>query len=273
MVTGAEPPPLPSSGGGPGEPPRRRRRTSPPRLLLETHFPFLQARARRFWKFHPNANLDYLISNVLVGLSVAVARFQPGGDKSFRAYAAEWADRAMEHGQRRDADRLFEWALWRDRLLVFLKGRHDSIMSSRRAPTTEDVLARLGWSRADLVALEAAVADDGLYRLLLATDPESEAATLPPPLRRMCAAAALSPAAVSPDLEAWRSCAQAIGERERVVLYCRWGWDGSAPMTLEALGARLKLGRERVRQLEDRAIWRLLKSARTRGLLEAGGER
>jgi RNA polymerase primary sigma factor len=57
-----------------------------------------------------------------------------------------------------------------------------------------------------------------------------------------------------------------LGAREAAVLRLRFGLDGKKPLTLAAVGSRLGLTRERVRQLERRALNRL-----RRGLEADGG--
>jgi RNA polymerase primary sigma factor len=50
---------------------------------------------------------------------------------------------------------------------------------------------------------------------------------------------------------------QALGDRERQVLVLRYGLDDSEPKTLEEIGRRLGLTRERVRQIELESLRRL----------------
>ena len=54
-----------------------------------------------------------------------------------------------------------------------------------------------------------------------------------------------------------RSRLHALGQRERDVLRLRYGLDGSRPKTLREAGAEMGISRERVRQLELRAVMRL----------------
>jgi RNA polymerase primary sigma factor len=49
----------------------------------------------------------------------------------------------------------------------------------------------------------------------------------------------------------------ALSDRERMVLILRYGLDNSEPKTLEEIGRRLDLTRERVRQIEGQALKRL----------------
>ncbi len=47
---------------------------------------------------------------------------------------------------------------------------------------------------------------------------------------------------------------QALTEREREVLILRYGLSGEEPKTLEEIGARFQLTRERIRQIEDASL-------------------
>ena len=74
--------------------------------------------------------------------------------------------------------------------------------------------------------------------------------------------------AIPPDREAAQddlavSIDAALGQlrgREATVIRLYFGFDGDEPMTLEAIGERLGVTRERVRQLKERALSRLRKS-------------
>jgi len=64
-----------------------------------------------------------------------------------------------------------------------------------------------------------------------------------------------------------------LNERERTVLIMRYGLDGEAPKTLERVGEHFKLTRERIRQLETKALAKLRHPARSKmleGFLEEG---
>ncbi len=64
-----------------------------------------------------------------------------------------------------------------------------------------------------------------------------------------------------------------IGERERMILEFRHGLTGQTPMTLEEVGKRLRLSRERIRQIEERALLRLRRVANRMGLIEVNEQR
>ena len=48
-----------------------------------------------------------------------------------------------------------------------------------------------------------------------------------------------------------------VGERDAKILRMRYGLDGEAPMTLKQIGDRVRLSRERVRQIENEALQKL----------------
>jgi len=58
-----------------------------------------------------------------------------------------------------------------------------------------------------------------------------------------------------------------LGKRAAEVIRCRYGLGNSHPMTLKEIGTRYKLSRERVRQIEKRALLQL-QNSRTRNQLE-----
>jgi RNA polymerase primary sigma factor len=58
-----------------------------------------------------------------------------------------------------------------------------------------------------------------------------------------------------------------LGERERAILALRFGLTGDQPMTLERIGERFGLTRERIRQLESKALAKLRHPSRSGALL------
>jgi RNA polymerase primary sigma factor len=61
-----------------------------------------------------------------------------------------------------------------------------------------------------------------------------------------------------------------LSEREKVILLLRFGLSGEQPMTLEEVGQRFGLTRERIRQLEGKALAKLRHPSRSASLLELG---
>jgi RNA polymerase sigma factor (sigma-70 family) len=66
-----------------------------------------------------------------------------------------------------------------------------------------------------------------------------------------------------------RKAVAELGRKEREVMRFRFGLSGADPMTLQEVGDRLKLSRERVRQIEARAKEKLRRSTRLQGVKSA----
>jgi RNA polymerase primary sigma factor len=59
------------------------------------------------------------------------------------------------------------------------------------------------------------------------------------------------------EVENIHSLLNSIAKRDADVLRMRYGMDGHEPMTLQEIGDRINLSRERVRQIESEALKRL----------------
>ena len=57
-----------------------------------------------------------------------------------------------------------------------------------------------------------------------------------------------------------------LPKREAIILKLYYGLDGEKPHTLEEIGAKLKVTRERIRQIKERALGRLRHGSRSRVL-------
>ena len=58
-----------------------------------------------------------------------------------------------------------------------------------------------------------------------------------------------------------------LDDKERLIIERRFGLGGHEPQTLADIGAGLNLSRERIRQIEERALGKLRRSQRARQLL------
>jgi RNA polymerase primary sigma factor len=234
------------------------------RTLVEFNLRFVVAYAKRYR--NPNVGFLDLIHEGNLGLIQAAKKYAPfeeGHDVKFITYAVWWIRQALLHAlaehagpfrlPQKQANNLYR--LERIRALLSERlGRTptDPELAKELGLSVEDVrvLTQASWSSLSLNEPVDVEGDSELGDLL-------EQTVLPDTDERILRESFLL------------AMADALGElpeRERRVLELRFGLEDDRPKTLREIGKILDLSRERVRQIESRALNRLRRSHTTQSL-------
>ena len=192
-----------------------------------------------------------LISEGNMGLMKAVDRFDPKKGGKLSTYAAWWIKQGIRRALANQGKTIRLPSHMVDKLFRMRRMQETLSHELGRVPTAAELAKRLDVTEKTVrywlevsqrpSSLDAPIGEDGR---------ESQGDTVSDPEAR-------SPFDELNDsqlLEEMEEHIQTLNERERLILKRRFGLGGVAPESLEEVGARLNITRERVRQLQNQAL-------------------
>lgn len=209
-------------------------------------------------KYHnERMSLSDLIDEGNLGLMRAAERFDERRQTRFISYAVWWIRQAILQALA-DQSHIIRIPLSRAAALHRIGRKANALgQSLGRTPTQEELSASMEGSErvvSDTMQLTRA------YVSLDAPLGNAEDARLLDYLPDDMSPAPDDEIAETGRQEFVRDALTRLKGREATVLRLYFGFDGNEPLTLEEIGARLGVTRERVRQIKERALFRLRKS-------------
>jgi len=195
-----------------------------------------------------------LVEEGNIGLVKAVERFDPEAGVKFSTYGAWWIKQAVRRALV-NTSRMVRLPSYMVELISKFKARGLEMQESMgHAPSTQEIALDMGLAAESLVllkrALRAANSPGGAFSL----DAMLEDRDTLPDYRQEAPDQAILDAH---ELEQLQNLLDTIDPREAEILKLRYGLNEDGPLTLREIGERFGVSRERVRQIERRALKKL----------------
>ena len=195
-----------------------------------------------------------LINEGNIGLMKGVQRFNPNKGAKLSTYASLWIKQAIRRALSNHSKTIRLPVHVVDRLAHIKKAEVKLRESLDREPTDEEVADEMGFDARRIRQYRAASRSPVSLDSPISTE---DTTSISEHVADANAAAPFDDIVRNTDSELMREVLATLDARESRILAMRFGLDNGRPKTLEAVGARLGVTRERIRQIQEQALQKM----------------
>jgi len=222
--------------------------------LIEANLRFVVSYAKKYRGI--GLGLLDLINEGNLGLIEAAKRFDPGRNVKFISYAVWWIRQAIIHALTRYS-RIYNLPQkLSDQISMMKKKTAELKVKLNREPTREEIAKSMGITAEDVEDLLLL----GEEKVSLSDKFHGEEMEVGDKIQDSLSPSVEYEIIKSSIQDEIRELLEGLNEKEALVLKLRFGLDDHQPRTLQEIGDMLNLSRERVRQIEQKAMRKLSRS-------------
>jgi len=230
------------------------------RKLIEANLRFVVSYVKKYKGM--GMSMFDLINEGNLGLIEAAKRFDPDRNVKFISYAVWWIRQAIIHALTRSSRAYHLPQKLSDKISEMKRKQAQLKADLGRDPAREEIAKKMGIKVEEVEDLELLDGKDiSLSDTYFDEEREIEEKiedNLSPSVEYQIIKNSIE--------EQIRELLQGLDEKEKYVLQLRFGLEDDKPQTLQEIGDKMELSRERVRQIEQKAMRKLARSHRLQQL-------